>query len=103
MPETDMSLPAVAPNDITSLRSRIDAIDAEITRLVAERRAYSHAIQASRLHRGGPRTELARERGIIERYAASLGPTGIALANLLLTDCRGTLPHSPAIARGVRA
>jgi len=97
-------MPAVedAPNDIASLRSRIDTIDAEIARLVSERCSCSHAVQAIRLRGGGPRTELARERLIIERYAAELGPAGIPLANVLLTTCRGPFSSSATAASGGR-
>ncbi|QNP65941.1 chorismate mutase [Streptomyces genisteinicus] len=85
-----------AQPDITDLRSRIDSIDTEISRLVAERRGHSHRIQRIRLDGGGPRTQLGRENEVIARYTDSLGSAGTALAHLLLTTCRGPLATAPA-------
>ncbi|TXS34889.1 chorismate mutase [Streptomyces sp. t39] len=87
-----LDLTTDAQAGIAALRSRIDTIDTEISRLVAERREHSHHIQRIRLDGGGPRTQLGRENEVIARYTGSLGSAGTALAHLLLTTCRGPLP-----------
>ncbi|MFE0737319.1 chorismate mutase [Streptomyces sp. NPDC058855] len=87
-----LDLTTEAQDDIAALRSRIDTIDTEISRLVAERREHSHRIQRIRLDVGGPRTQLSRENEVIGRYTELLGSAGTALAHLVLTTCRGALP-----------
>jgi chorismate mutase len=81
---------------IPLLRSQIDAIDAGIARLVAERARLSRRVQAARIASGGVRIELGRERRIVEQYRDSLGDDGVALGNAVLRLCRGPLPaHGP--------
>lgn len=88
-----LDLTSDARSGIAGLRSRIDTVGAEISRLVAERRELSHRIQRIRLADGGPRTQLGRENEVIAGYTGRLGTSlGASLAHLLLTDCRGALP-----------
>jgi chorismate mutase len=74
---------------IPVLRAQIDALDAAIVRLVAERARLSQRIQAARMNAGGTRVELGRERVILETYRAALGPNGPGLADSVLQVCRG--------------
>ena len=69
---------------IPILRDQIDAIDTAIARLVAERVRLSRRIQTLRLNSGGTRVQLGRERIILERYRAALGPDGPVLGESVL-------------------
>ena len=74
---------------IPILRDQIDALDAAIARLVAERARLSRRIQTLRLNSGGTRVQLGRERIILERYRAALGPDGPVLGEAVLRVSRG--------------
>ena len=76
---------------IPLLRTQIDAIDAGIARLIAERARLSARIQTARIAAGGVRIELGRERRILEGYRSTLGDDGPALATAILRLCRGPL------------
>ncbi len=76
---------------IAGLRARIDAIDAQLIELWRERAALSQEVGATRVASGGTRLVLAREKEILERYAAALGADGTQLALLLLRAGRGPL------------
>lgn len=87
-----LGVPAVdSPTHIPVLRSQIDAIDAAIVRLVAERARLSRRIQAARIASGGVRIELGRERVVLDTYRTGLGENGPALADAVLRTCRGAL------------
>ncbi len=88
-PAQGTSVPSV-PSVIDRLRGDIDAIDAAIGRLVAERAELSVRIQAARMNAGGTRVELGRERVIFEHYRAALGHDGPNLAEAVLRVCRGS-------------
>jgi chorismate mutase len=75
---------------IDKLRVEIDAIDAELVRLIQHRTAISHAIGTARKTLGGPRIVYSREMAILERFR-SLGPAGTDLGMLLLAMGRGKL------------
>jgi chorismate mutase len=77
-------------DNITTLRGQIDALDAAIVNLVAERARLSSRIQTARLNSGGARVELGRERVILDAYRQGLGPQGPNLADAILQVCRGT-------------
>jgi chorismate mutase len=77
------------PATVPTLRGQIDALDAAIVRLVAERAQLSRRIQTARINAGGTRVELGRERGIVERYRSALGGSGSGLADAVLRVCRG--------------
>ncbi len=81
--------PAADADLIPLLRSQIDAIDAGIVRLVAERSRLSERVQAARVAAGGVRVELGRERVVLETYRSALGEAGIAIGNAILRLCRG--------------
>ena len=82
--------PAPIPtDDIDELRAQIDAIDAQIARVVVERAAVSRRIQAARISAGGTRFELSRERVVLDHYRGELGHDGPALAEAILRICRG--------------
>lgn len=70
-------------------RARIDAIDAEIVRLVAERTAVSEQIQRARQSAGGPRVVHARENEVVGRWRSALGRPGATIALALLELGRG--------------
>jgi chorismate mutase len=76
---------------IPLLRTQIDAIDAGIARLVAERARLSARVQSARIADGGVRVELGRERMVLEGYRQSLGDEGVPLGNAVLRLCRGPL------------
>ncbi len=75
---------------IEELRLQIDAIDAELVRLIQRRTAISHAIGTARKSLGGPRIVYSREMAILERFRA-LGPSGTDLGMMLLSMGRGRL------------
>jgi len=68
---------------------RIDALDAEIMRLIAERNALSEQVQHARLLTGGPRIVHARENDVVLRWRDQLGRPGAAIALALLELGRG--------------
>lgn len=75
---------------IDKLRIEIDAVDAELVRLIQHRTAISHAIGLARRKIGGPRIVYSREMAILERFRV-LGPAGTDLGMLLLAMGRGKL------------
>jgi chorismate mutase len=94
-PPTDSSAaPAGEAELIPLLRTQIDAIDAGIARLVAERSRLSARIQAARIAAGGVRVELGRERLVLDGYRQTLGEDGVALGTAVLRLCRGPLPSA---------
>lgn len=97
MSDADTVLPEVpVPTDeagIVVLRTEIDAIDAELVRLIKRRTAVSHAIGAARMAQGGPRISYSREIAILDRFR-DLGQPGTDLAMLLLAMGRGRLGRS---------
>jgi chorismate mutase len=96
----DAAAPLDAPHPtheaelIPLLRTQIDAIDAGIARLVAERARLSRRVQTARIAAGGVRIELGRERRILDQYRDSLGHEGVALGNAVLRLCRGPVPSA---------
>lgn len=83
--------PAAADELIPLLRTQIDAIDAGISRLVAERARLSARVQTARMAAGGVRVELGREHLVLDAYRQSLGEDGVALGTAVLRLCRGSL------------
>ncbi|WP_078856598.1 chorismate mutase [Streptomyces sp. NBRC 109706] len=74
---------------IARARAEIDALDAEIVRLVRQRVTVSERVQATRLANGGRRISLARENEVLRRWREELGQPGTALAMTLLELGRG--------------
>lgn len=70
-------------------RARIDAIDAEIVRLIRERLAVSGEVQQARLTTGGPRIVHARENEVVLRWREQLGRPGASIAMALIELGRG--------------
>ena len=83
---------APMPDDISAGRARIDELDAQIVRLVAERAAVSRVVQAARAAGGGGVLVPGREEVVLAGYAAGLGEPGRALGLAVLQVCRGPLP-----------
>ena len=81
--------PAQAPDDVAALRARIDALDAELLRLVQERSEVSGRIGSARRAAGGPRIVHARENEVVGRWRTALGRPGAAIALALLELGRG--------------
>ncbi|MDQ6658707.1 MAG: chorismate mutase [Actinomycetota bacterium] len=75
---------------IDDLRVEIDAIDAELVRLIQRRTAISNAIGTARTAIGGPRIVYSREMAVLERFR-DLGPAGTDLGMLLLSLGRGRM------------
>ena len=91
---TSMLTPPAAAGEaelIPLLRTQIDAIDAGIARLVAERARLSARIQSARIAAGGVRVELGRERLVLDGYRSTLGDDGVPLGSAVLRLCRGPL------------
>jgi chorismate mutase len=72
-------------------RARIDAIDAQLLALIAERTEVSRAIQRARQAEGGPRVALAREGEVVGRWRGALDRPGTTIAMALLELGRGRL------------
>jgi chorismate mutase len=80
-----------ASAEISGLRDRIDEIDATLIALWQERAAISQQVGKTRVASGGTRLVLSREREIMDRFRAQLGPDGTQLALLILRAGRGPL------------
>ncbi len=78
-----------AHETIDMLRGQIDALDAALIRIVAERARVSRRIQTARMNAGGTRVELGRERTVRNAYRDGLGQDGPTLAEAVLQVCRG--------------
>jgi chorismate mutase len=93
-PDADPAAPpALAPagaEEIPALREEIDAIDAELLRLVKRRSEISQRIGLARMAAGGPRIVYNREMQVLARFR-DLGAEGRELAMLLLRLGRGRL------------
>ena len=74
---------------VTSGRERIDALDAELLRLIAERAAVSAEVQRARRAAGGPRIVQSRENEVVGRWREALGRPGGTIALALLDLGRG--------------
>ncbi|MFD3756256.1 chorismate mutase [Streptomyces sp. NPDC058622] len=73
-------------------RREIDGLDARIIELLGLRARVSARIQRNRISAGGPRTVLAREAEVLDRYQNGLGATGTPIALHVLKLCRGAGP-----------
>jgi chorismate mutase len=76
---------------IDSLRSEIDACDAQIIELVQRRLSIAKEIGELRTASGGMRLSLSREQRVLARFREALGPDGAALGMMLLRQGRGRL------------
>ena len=76
---------------IDSLRTEIDACDAQIIELVQRRLSISQEIGALRTASGGMRLSLSREQRVLARFQEALGPDGATLGMMLLRQGRGRL------------
>ena len=94
-PDTGTDQPG-ASDRISTLRRRIDEIDGQIIALWQERAAASKEVGATRIASGGTRLVLSREREIMERYRAGMGPDGTQVALLILRAGRGPLGGADA-------
>ncbi len=81
----------LAADEIRAMRERIDEIDQAIIDLWQERSRLSQEVGKTRMASGGTRLVLAREREIVDRFRAALGPDGTQVALLLLRSGRGPL------------
>jgi chorismate mutase len=90
-PATTSDVAGDPADRIRELRHEIDACDAEIIALVRRRLAISQEIGSVRAASGGTRLSLSREKQVLDRFGAALGPEGAALGMLLLRQGRGRL------------
>ncbi|MFC5065331.1 chorismate mutase [Actinomycetospora atypica] len=81
--------PATA-DEIPALRVEIDAIDAELLRLIKRRSEISQRIGLTRMAAGGTRIVYNREMQVLARFR-ELGKEGRELGMLLLRLGRGRL------------
>jgi chorismate mutase len=89
-PASGEALTPASAEEIPDLRVEIDAIDAEILRLVKRRTEISRRIGLARMAAGGPRIVYNREMQVLARFR-ELGAEGRELAMLLLRLGRGRL------------
>ena len=85
----DSAKATVDDTAVDILRHQINALDAAIARLVAERAQLSRQVQTARIKAGGSRIELARERDIMTHYKTELGTHGADFGEAVLRLCRG--------------
>ena len=83
-------LTPASAEEIPDLRLEIDAIDAELLRLIKRRSEISQRVGLARMSAGGPRVVYNREMEILARFR-DLGAEGRELALLLLRLGRGRL------------
>ena len=83
-------LTAATAEEIPDLRREIDAIDAELLRLIQRRTEISQRIGLARMAAGGPRIVYNREMAVLARFRA-LGAEGRELGMMLLRLGRGRL------------
>jgi chorismate mutase len=81
----------LAAEEIRAMRERIDEIDQAIIDLWLERARLSQEVGKTRMASGGTRLVLSREREIVERFRAALGPDGTQIALMILRAGRGPL------------
>ncbi len=89
-PDAAAPLSPATAEEIPALREEIDAIDAELLRLVRRRSEISQRIGLARMAAGGPRIVYNREMQVLARFRG-LGTEGRELAMLLLRLGRGRL------------
>ncbi|GLZ44548.1 hypothetical protein Acsp06_07330 [Actinomycetospora sp. NBRC 106375] len=89
-PASGAALAPASADEIPSLREEIDAIDAELLRLVKRRSEISQRIGLTRMAAGGPRIVYNREMQVLARFR-DLGAEGRELGMLLLRLGRGRL------------
>jgi chorismate mutase len=89
-PASGAPLAPATADEIPALRVEIDAIDAELLRLVRRRSEISQRIGLARMAAGGPRIVYNREMQVLARFR-ELGSEGRELAMLLLRLGRGRL------------
>jgi chorismate mutase len=85
---------ADANTSVEFYRQEIDMLDSQIIDLIQSRHQVSFRIQQRRQEDGGPRTVLAREMVVMDRYRQALGSEGTALATDILRLCRGQASES---------
>lgn len=87
---TGPDLTAATAEEIPELRQEIDAIDAELLRLIQRRTEISQRIGLARMAAGGPRIVYNREMAVLARFR-DLGAEGRELGMMLLRLGRGRL------------
>ena len=92
-PTSSEPLQPASAEEIPDLRREIDAIDAELLRLVKRRTEISQRVGLARMSAGGPRIVYNREMEVLGRFR-DLGAEGRELALLLLRLGRGRLGRS---------
>ncbi|MEU6376662.1 aminotransferase class V-fold PLP-dependent enzyme [Streptomyces sp. NPDC046909] len=78
-----------AAAQVVRQRALIDALDDDLMGLITARDGVSRGIRRSRFEGAMSRTDLAREREVVERFHHRLGQNGTRLALELLRMCRG--------------
>ncbi|MEU6350881.1 aminotransferase class V-fold PLP-dependent enzyme [Streptomyces sp. NPDC047072] len=78
-----------AAAQIVRQRALIDALDDDLMGIVTARGGVSRGIRRSRTEGALSRTDLAREREVVERFHDRLGQDGTRLALELLRMCKG--------------
>ncbi|MFC7310823.1 aminotransferase class V-fold PLP-dependent enzyme [Streptomyces monticola] len=87
--EAEGSDARLLPPLVTRQRALIDALDDDLMGLITARNSVARGIRLGRLAGALPRTDLAREREVIERFHQRLGQDGTRLALELLRTTKG--------------
>ncbi len=77
------------PDAVRDGRNRIDALDAELVRLITERATLSAEVQRARRAAGGPVIVSSQENEVVGRWRQALGRPGGTIALALLQLGRG--------------
>ncbi|MFF5447656.1 chorismate mutase [Streptomyces sp. NPDC012888] len=83
-------MPAPVDGPVEQAHRKVAELDDAVMELVRRRTAAHAELVALRVRAGLPATELARENEVMRRYNEALGPSGTALALLLMELARRT-------------
>ncbi|HEY9370021.1 hypothetical protein [Streptomyces sp.] len=75
---------ASAPLDGREIRALLDDLDGQIISMVLRRAELARHDQSVRRTSGLPASELARENGVLRRYAEELGRHGVDIGRAVL-------------------
>ncbi|WP_063831306.1 hypothetical protein [Streptomyces sp. NRRL F-2664] len=83
-------MPTPLDGSIEQAHRKVAELDEAVIDLVRRRTAAHADLVALRMRAGVPATELARENQVLRHYGQALGPSGTALALLLMDLARRT-------------
>ncbi|WP_326699988.1 chorismate mutase [Streptomyces sp. NBC_01754] len=89
---------APAHSDGREIRALLDDLDNQIVSMVLRRAELARYEQSARRRSGLPASELARENGVLGRYAEELGRQGVDIGRAVLVLSH--LAHGASVAPG---